>query len=129
MDISNTDGTIELGQRFPSFLNALRKDVLNRVKLLCKFLMLLLLAAWILFLCSGLIVSIFGANLEQQKYASVSKTDANEFILSECQSNTISGISNGLGNKLTPDMFQCLGSQFIASIKQNNSANPKSQSR
>jgi hypothetical protein len=117
MDVSNTDGTIELGQRFPSFLNALRKDVLNCVKLLYKFLMLLLLAVWILFLGSGLIVSIFSANLEQQRYASVNIIDVNELILRECQSNSISGISNGLGNKLTPNIFQCLGSKFMASFK------------
>ena len=117
MNITTTVETIESGREMTSFLKDVYIGVLHRVKGLIKFLMLLLLAVWLLFLCTGLIVSIFGANLEQQKYASVNKIDINEFVLRACQSKSVIGNTNNLDKKLVPDVVQCLGNKLIMFIK------------
>ena|ERR1017187_4011211 len=101
----------------PSILIKLCIGCFHRVKLLIKFLMLLLLAVWLIFLCTGLIASIFGANLEQQKYASVNKIDINEFVHRACQSQSVIGNTIILDKKLKPDFAQCLGNKLTMFIK------------
>ncbi len=101
----------------PSLLREVFTGAFRQVKSLIKFLLLLQLAVWLLFLCTGLIVSIFGANLEQQKYASVNKIDTNEFIYRACQSESVIGNTNNLDKKLIPDFAQCLGNKFVMFIK------------
>jgi len=117
MNISNTVGTFELERKMPSFLNQVNTGFLRRLKLLIKLLLLLLLAIWTMFLCAGLIISIFGANLQQQKFASGNKIDTNEFVLRACQSKSVNGSADILDKKIMPDAAQCLGSKFRSLIK------------
>ena len=117
MNISNTVGTNEFVPKMPSLVRELYKAVLKRVKLAITILVKLALAAWVMFLCAGVIVSIFGANLQQQKFASTNKMDVNDYLLRSCQLKSINAKIGSRDNKLTPDAAQCLGSKIQSYFK------------
>jgi hypothetical protein len=117
MNISIVVNTFEPQKAIQNLLSNLYTGVLQRVIFILQLVLHLALAIWITFLSAGLLISIFGANLEQQKYASVKKIDANEYIFHACQSKSISGIENNLDNKLMPDFAQCLGNKIFKLIK------------
>lgn len=54
--------------------------------------LLVILALWIVFLGVGLLICIFGANLEQQKYALAKNIPSNDFIKLACQTKTICNV-------------------------------------
>jgi hypothetical protein len=111
MDIANTVSTNEFVRKIQCLFKEVFVGVFNRVNFINVFLLKLALVVWILFLCAGLIVSIFGANLEQQKFASTNKIAVNDFVLSTCRLNSGNGKVAGLDNKLVPDVAQCFGSK------------------
>ena len=112
MNITHITNCIESERVIPNNIFVVWSKVLQQVKILIRFTIFIAGVTWTLFLSAGLIVSIFGANLEQQKYASVHKIEASEYIHRACQSKSDIGIANNLSNKLDPDIAQCWGSNF-----------------
>ena len=111
------NGTGGHGREPTSMFCTLQKKIIYRAKLIIQFLLLSIFALWLIFISAGLIVSIFGANLEQQKYSTINKINADDFIRSTCQLKSIGGNNNGIADKLLPDVAQCMGSEILSLIK------------
>ena len=124
------DGALTLEQKGSSIdlFSGLRRKIVNFnqvqrnifdsgyriIKSIVNYLLVFILAIWLVFLGVGLCASIFGANLEQQMYSSRNKTDVNDFIRHACHSKSNDGKNSGLNDKLLPDAAQCLGSEVVA---------------
>lgn len=64
-------------------------SVIGYLKKVVQYSLLAILALWLVFLSAGLLISVLGANLEQQKYASEKKIASNDFIQFACKTKSI----------------------------------------
>jgi len=62
--------------------------LLTYLKAMTQYFLLIIFVLWLAFLSVGLLISIFGANLEQQRYSSERNIATNDFIHLACQTKS-----------------------------------------